>query len=128
MKKYLVKEIFGPTIQGEGSYTGQACLFLRFSGCNKWSGRPEDKPNSICSFCDTDFVGGERMDSKEIIRRLGEIRGDIEILVLSGGEPALQVDEALCKELSEAGFELHIETNGSKKLGPSLPYLARFKK
>ena len=74
MKKYLVKEIFGPTIEGEGSQAGAPVLFLRLSGCNRWSGKDEDKSTSICHFCDTDFVGGNRMTSLEIINKLLEKR------------------------------------------------------
>lgn len=116
MKNYKVKEIFGPTLQGEGTHAGSVVMFLRFSGCNKWSGKPEHKPNSICSFCDTDFVGGDSMSIEEIIASL-KSKSDCRTLVISGGEPTLQIDYALLSYLTNSGFELHLETNGSKSLG-----------
>jgi organic radical activating enzyme len=115
-KRYRVKEIFGPTIQGEGTHTGLKVLFLRLSGCNKWSGRPEHKPKSICNYCDTDFVGGDMMEAGDIVRHLQRL-GDTVDLVISGGEPALQIDKELLLALVGAGFRLHLETNGSKDIG-----------
>ena len=131
MKKYLVKEIFGPTIEGEGSQAGAPVLFLRLSGCNRWSGKDEDKSTSICHFCDTDFVGGNRMTSLEIINKLLEIHPDHlynkerekiapyltkKKLVISGGEPTLQMDYQLLRALKESNFEIHVETNGSRRI------------
>ena len=111
MKTYLVKEIFGPTIQGEGTHAGKVVSFLRFGGCNKWNGKKESKPDSICNFCDTEFVGGERMTIDEIINKLLAI--GISTVVISGGEPALQVDQELLNQLYVNHFDIHIETNGS---------------
>lgn len=110
---YKIKEIFGPTIQGEGSYAGRAVMFVRFAGCNKWSGRDKDKPSSICNFCDTDFVGGQSINAIQIVMRLQQLSSKVTTVVLSGGEPMLQVDEALLKNLTIMGYEVHIETNGS---------------
>lgn len=121
MKAYQIKEIFGPTIQGEGSHTGTSVKFLRFSGCNKWSGREKDKAESVCWFCDTDFFGGERLSIQDICTRL-EALGPCKSLVISGGEPTLQVDEALLKALTELNYQLHLETNGSKALGALAAY------
>lgn len=115
MKKYMIKEIFGKTIQGEGTHAGKVVQFLRFSGCNKWSGRDEDRKKSICQFCDTDFVGGKAMFPSEIIEKLKANR--CKTVVISGGEPLLQVDRELLWFLTNSGFDLHLETNGSKSLG-----------
>ena len=112
MKHYQIKEIFGPTIQGEGSHVGTVVKFLRFAGCNRWSGRAQDKTKSVCWFCDTDFLGGERLESAEILKRL-EALGPCKSLVISGGEPALQIDAPLLTALTNAGYQLHLETNGS---------------
>lgn len=118
MKTYLVKEIFGPTIQGEGKGTGEVVLFLRFSGCNKWTGRPEDKAMSACPFCDTDFLGGDRMTANEIRRdlRLLDPLKKIQTLVISGGEPMLQLDLPLMQGLEEDGWFVYVETNGSRNV------------
>ena len=113
---YKVKEIFGPTIQGEGSASGTSVLFLRLTGCNRWSGRAEDKAKSVCSFCDTDFVGGDVMSAKQIAGKLASLSLTVKTVVISGGEPLLQVDENLLVELVNAGLVLHLETNGSKAL------------
>lgn len=115
--KYKVKEIFGPTIQGEGYWSGSAVVFLRLTGCNKWSGRAEDKASSICSFCDTDFVGGDSLTADQIVEKLKALSEDVRHLVISGGEPLLQLDRALCIALRKEGFYISIETNGSKPLG-----------
>lgn len=116
MKKYKIKEIFGPTIQGEGTFSGNVVMFVRFSGCNKWSGLEKHRASSACPFCDTDFVGGKLYNVQEIISSLKE-KSDCRKLVLSGGEPTLQIDYTLLSYLVNAGYELHLETNGSKKLG-----------
>jgi 7-carboxy-7-deazaguanine synthase len=124
LKRYKVKETFGPTIQGEGSATGSPVLFLRFSGCNRWSGRQEDKAKSICNFCDTDFLGGEMMTAQDIVDSLKFLSTEVRTVVVSGGEPTLQIDEELLKALTGAGFRLHLETNGSKALGELGAYFA----
>ena len=123
LKRYSIKEIFGPTIQGEGSWSGSAVLFLRFAGCNKWSGLEKDKPKSICSFCDTDFRNGTLETKEEIINRLKALKGNVKTLVISGGEPLLQLDKDLCDHLIKNGFFLQIETNGSLKLGEMSDYI-----
>lgn len=115
MRKYKVKEIFGPTIMGEGSNAGMVTLFLRFSGCNKWTGQEKDKPQSICSYCDTDFLGGDLLTGQDIVSKLTNL-GHTDKVVLTGGEPLLQLDLDLLKELKQAGFKLFLETNGSKPL------------
>ena len=122
MKKYRVKEIFGPTLQGEGAYVGTPCFFLRFAGCNKWNGRADSKPASICNYCDTDFVGGELMTWEEIVETLDGLLShheNVQTLVISGGEPAMQVDHQLCFELAKM-FDLHLETNGSIDIKPEV--------
>lgn len=114
MKRYAIKEIFGPTLQGEGTFTGAVVSFLRFAGCNKWSGLEQDKKDSICSFCDTDFVGGTKMTSGEIVEKLNLIGS--RIVVISGGEPTLQLDEELLRDITSNGMSVHLETNGSKSI------------
>lgn len=118
MQKYKIKEIFGPTIQGEGSQAGKPVFFIRFSGCNKWNGREQSKAKSICSYCDTDFVGGDWMTAHDINERVVSIAAGypIKILVLSGGEPTMQVDSSLIETLKNYGWEIHIETNGTSDM------------
>lgn len=116
MRTYKINEIFGPTIQGEGSLVGEAVLFLRFSKCNKWSGRVEDKEKSICHFCDTDFYSYEEMTIEKITEKLKSICGKVNKVILSGGEPLLQVDKELLEALSNNGFKICLETNGSMPL------------
>jgi 7-carboxy-7-deazaguanine synthase len=121
MKTYMVKELFGPTIQGEGHGQGEVVLFLRFAGCNKWTGRLEDKASSACPFCDTDFVGGKKMNANEIMLELLNLQGNTKIktVVVSGGEPLLQLDEELAKRLASTWF-VYVETNGSKDISPNV--------
>lgn len=121
MKTYLIKKVFGPTIQGEGSKAGTPVKFVRFSGCNKWSGKPDHKDKSICWYCDTDFYGGDRLTAQQIIDQLNAL-GPVRHVVLSGGEPTLQIDEPLLKALCDAGYKLHLETNGSKDIGGLINY------
>jgi 7-carboxy-7-deazaguanine synthase len=97
---YAVKEIF-LTLQGEGVQAGRRAVFLRFAGCNLWTGREEDRSKAICQFCDTDFVG---MDGEGVAHRY---------VVLTGGEPMLQVDDAIVGALHSQGFEIAIESNGT---------------
>jgi 7-carboxy-7-deazaguanine synthase len=118
---YAVKEIF-KTLQGEGRNSGRAAVFCRFAGCNLWSGREADRATAICQFCDTDFVGadgsgGGRFETAAeltaaIAREWGE-GSDNRLVVLTGGEPLLQVDAALLARLHEEKFEIAIETNGT---------------
>jgi 7-carboxy-7-deazaguanine synthase (Cx14CxxC type) len=118
---YAVKEIFY-TLQGEGRNAGRAAVFCRFSGCNLWSGRERDRAAAACTFCDTDFVGmdgpgGGRFataaDLASAVARTWPTEGGDRFVVLTGGEPLLQVDEALLDALHAAGFEVAVETNGT---------------
>jgi 7-carboxy-7-deazaguanine synthase (Cx14CxxC type) len=118
---YAVKEIFY-TLQGEGALTGRPAVFCRFSGCNLWSGREADRATAVCTFCDTDFVGmdgegGGRFADAEALAEavLGKWTGgpDSRLVVLTGGEPLLQVDEALIAALHARGFCIALETNGT---------------
>lgn len=115
MKSYRVKSIFGPTLQGEGSHAGTCVLFLRLAGCNRWSGLDKDREKSFCRFCDTDFRGGEQMSAKEITLALDTLGGPKKV-VITGGEPTLQLDVEILETLREHGYEIHLETNGSKPL------------
>ena len=116
---YAVKEIF-LTLQGEGLQSGRRAVFLRFAGCNLWSGRERDRAEAQCRFCDTDFVGtdgenGGRYDAAalagQVLALWGE--GEAPLVVATGGEPALQLDGALIDALHSAGFEIAVETNGT---------------
>jgi 7-carboxy-7-deazaguanine synthase len=119
---YAVKEIYY-TLQGEGVQTGRAAVFCRFAGCNLWSGRQQDRPLATCSFCDTDFVGtdgpggGKFAHAGDLARACRAAwrgnSGTLPFVVLTGGEPMLQVDEALIDALHGQGFEIAIETNGT---------------
>ncbi|MBV0931983.1 7-carboxy-7-deazaguanine synthase [Marinobacterium weihaiense] len=121
---YSVKEIFY-TLQGEGAQSGRASVFCRFAGCNLWSGREQDRSGSICDFCDTDFIGtdgqngGKFASADALAERIESFwpQGtDNRYVVCTGGEPALQLDEALVDALHARGFEIAIETNGTKPL------------
>ncbi|MCX7123415.1 MAG: 7-carboxy-7-deazaguanine synthase [Gammaproteobacteria bacterium] len=120
---YAIKEIFGPTIQGEGSQVGTVVKFLRFAGCNRWSGRAGDKAEAVCWFCDTDFLGGARLSIDEICQALDAL-GPCKNLVISGGEPTLQLDQPFLHALVQGGYRLHLETNGSKDLGDLSAYFS----
>jgi 7-carboxy-7-deazaguanine synthase (Cx14CxxC type) len=117
---YAVKEIF-LTLQGEGAQTGRPAVFCRFAGCNLWSGREEDRAAAVCKFCDTDFVGtdgtkGGKYTAVELAQTIEQEWGDDRhhrFVVLTGGEPLLQVDEALIAALHAVGFEIAVETNGT---------------
>ncbi len=117
---YAVKEIF-LTLQGEGAHTGRAAVFCRFSGCNLWSGREEDRADAVCRFCDTDFVGmdgtlgGRYASAADLADTIAaQWAGDANrYVVLTGGEPLLQLDDALVAALHERGFTIAIETNGT---------------
>lgn len=112
---YKVKEIF-LTLQGEGANAGRVAVFCRFTGCNLWSGREQDRETAVCRFCDTDFVGGKSYSAAELGRAITDTWGsekDRRFVVLTGGEPLLQVDDALIRELHKHGFEIAIETNGT---------------
>lgn len=118
---YAVKEMF-LTLQGEGAQTGMAAVFLRFSGCNLWSGREEDRADAICRFCDTDFVGmdgnggGRFADADALADTVARIWGpglDHRLVVCTGGEPLLQVDAGLIDALHAGGFRIAVESNGT---------------
>jgi 7-carboxy-7-deazaguanine synthase len=117
MKTYTVNEWFY-SLQGEGVRAGAPSLFLRFSGCNQ-----QCKKETHGFDCDTEFVSGRKMNLKEIISELRETGGDCNWVVLTGGEPALQVDEELIEGLHEAGYQLAIETNGSIELPPGIDWI-----
>lgn len=119
---YAVKEIFF-TLQGEGAQAGRPAVFCRFSGCNLWSGREEDRAGAVCRFCDTDFVGIDGTDGgrygdadalADMIARHWPSRGHGQkFVVCTGGEPLLQLDGALVDALHARGFEIAVETNGT---------------
>jgi 7-carboxy-7-deazaguanine synthase len=118
---YGVKEIF-KTLQGEGAQAGRAAVFCRFAGCNLWSGREEDRATAVCQFCDTDFVGtedgeGGKFATAESLASAIEQSWGRQIaqrfVVFTGGEPLLQLDEALVEAVHGRGFEIAIETNGT---------------
>ena len=114
---YTVKEIYY-TLQGEGANTGRPAVFLRFAGCNLWSGREEDRASAICQFCDTDFVGGTRFATadelaEEVASQWFGNGTNKRFVVVTGGEPTLQLDQPLIDGLHHLGFEIAIETNGT---------------
>jgi len=118
---YAVKEIF-LTLQGEGGQTGRPAVFCRFSGCNLWSGREQDRAQAVCDFCDTDFVGtdgqgGGKFDTAEALAAaIAAAWGpgqDGRMVVLTGGEPLLQLDQPLIAALHRGGFFIAVETNGT---------------
>jgi len=136
---YLVKEIYY-TLQGEGAHTGRPAVFLRFTGCNLWSGREEDRSEATCQFCDTDFVGtdGENGGRFETPQALAEAVTALwpspadhpkstiknhQYVVCTGGEPLLQLDEPAIAALQAAGFEVAVETNGTKPVPQSLDWV-----
>lgn len=117
---YSVKEIF-LTLQGEGFHSGRPAVFCRFSGCNFWNGKEEDRPSSICTFCDTDFIGtdgqnGGKYSAEELVERIESLwpeQKDHRFVVCTGGEPLLQLDETLIAELHQRSFDIAVESNGS---------------
>jgi 7-carboxy-7-deazaguanine synthase len=118
---YAVKEIF-MTLQGEGAHAGRAAVFCRFAGCNLWSGREQDRASAVCQFCDTDFVGtdgtlgGRYGLADELASTIAAQWGGESInryVVLTGGEPMLQLDAALVDALHARGFAIGVETNGT---------------
>jgi 7-carboxy-7-deazaguanine synthase len=117
---YAVKELF-LTVQGEGANIGRVAVFIRFAGCNLWSGREDDRAKAVCQFCDTDFIGGERFASAGILADAAEAAWragtpDGRMAVLTGGEPLLQVDAPLIAALKQRGFTIAVETNGTQLL------------
>jgi len=128
---YAVKEIFY-TLQGEGANTGRPAVFCRFAGCNLWSGREADRARAVCGFCDTDFVGvdgeggGKFADATALADAAAAFWGegaDERFCVLTGGEPMLQVEDALVKELHGAGFTIAIESNGTIAAHPGIDWV-----
>jgi len=126
---YAVKEIF-LTLQGEGMQAGRRAVFLRFSGCNLWTGREEDRAAAICRFCDTDFVGldgqnGGRYEVDALAARVADLWGSEErpLVVITGGEPMLQLDAGLVDALHGRGFEVAVETNGTLPAPESLDWI-----
>jgi 7-carboxy-7-deazaguanine synthase (Cx14CxxC type) len=128
---YAVKEIFY-TLQGEGAQAGRPAVFCRFAGCNLWSGREEDRSEAICQFCDTDFVGingtgGGRFAADALAKRIVSVwpekRGAAPFVVLTGGEPLLQVDRALLAELHRFDCTVAIETNGTIRAPSGLDWI-----
>jgi 7-carboxy-7-deazaguanine synthase (Cx14CxxC type) len=129
---YSVKEIFY-TLQGEGTHAGRPAVFCRFSGCNLWTGRESDRASAVCKFCDTDFVGtdGERggkfADSASLARVIDSLwppkHQASKFVVFTGGEPLLQLDEALIASVHECGFEIAVETNGTIAVPPGVDWI-----
>lgn len=128
---YSVKEIF-LTLQGEGAQAGRRAVFCRFAGCNLWTGREQDRAKAICKFCDTDFVGtdgtfgGKYRDAAALAAVIAESWGegaDDRYVVLTGGEPMLQVDAALIDALHAEGFTIAIETNGTQNVPRSIDWI-----
>lgn len=127
---YKVKEIYY-TLQGEGAQTGRAAVFCRFTGCNLWSGREEDRSKAVCQFCDTDFVGmdgpnGGRFKTAEALAEAVAAQwpgGGKPYVVCTGGEPLLQLDEPLLAAFHQKGFEVAIETNGTILPPPGIDWI-----
>lgn len=129
---YAVKEIF-LTLQGEGVHSGRRAVFLRFAGCNLWSGREQDRATAICKFCDTDFVGtdgvggGKFADADALAQSVAACWGaqsyDQRYIVITGGEPMLQIDDALIDALHALNFEIGVESNGTIAAVPGIDWL-----
>ena len=124
---YAVKEVYF-TLQGEGAQTGHAAVFLRFAGCNLWTGREADRARAVCDFCDTDFLGtdgpgGGKFATPGALADAVEAqwptpKREARLVVCTGGEPALQLDAPLLDALHARGFRVAIETNGTQPLAP----------
>ena len=128
---YAVKELF-LTLQGEGVQAGRKAVFLRFAGCNLWSGREQDRAAAVCRFCDTDFVGtdgpggGKFADADTLADASAAMWGggaDERFIVLTGGEPMLQVDDALVDALHARGFVIAMESNGTLAAHPGIDWV-----
>ena len=129
---YSIKEIFY-TLQGEGANAGRAAIFCRFTGCNLWSGREKDRDRAICKFCDTDFVGtdgtmgGRYKTAEALVEAMQGLwpnnQKKNKFVVLTGGEPLLQVDSSLIKQLHEHDFEIAVETNGTIPLPSGIDWV-----
>jgi 7-carboxy-7-deazaguanine synthase len=131
---YSIKEIFY-TLQGEGQNTGRPAVFCRFAGCNLWSGHEKDRAEAICQFCDTDFVGtdgegGGRFETATAVAQAVSSKWTAErsahskpLVVCTGGEPLLQLDEPLVAAMHQEGFEIAIETNGTRLPPPGIDWV-----
>jgi 7-carboxy-7-deazaguanine synthase (Cx14CxxC type) len=127
---YSVKEMYY-TLQGEGAQAGRAAVFLRFAGCNLWTGLDRDRDTAVCQFCDTDFVGtdgsggGKFVAASELADAVAEKwpGGGRPYVVCTGGEPLLQLDEAAVAALHARGFEIGIETNGTQLPPPGIDWI-----
>lgn len=130
---YVVKEVF-LTLQGEGARAGRAAVFCRFTGCNLWSGLEKDRATAACRFCDTDFRGtdgpggGRFPTAEDLAAHLArtwhaEARGGRPYVVFTGGEPLLQLDDALISATHDAGFEIAVETNGTRAAPPGIDWI-----
>jgi len=129
---YAVKEVYY-TLQGEGVQAGRPAVFCRFAGCNLWSGREADRADALCNFCDTDFVGTDGPGGGRFEMALDLVRacrsawrggsGEAEFVVLTGGEPMLQVDGALISAFHDEGFEVAIETNGTLPVSAGIDWI-----
>jgi 7-carboxy-7-deazaguanine synthase (Cx14CxxC type) len=127
---YSVKEIFY-TLQGEGAQRGRPAVFCRFSGCNLWSGREQDRAEAACNFCDTDFVGTDGAGGGKF-SSAGELAEAVKaawpasgrpLVVCTGGEPLLQLDSPLIREFHRLGLEIAVETNGTQLPPPGIDWL-----
>jgi 7-carboxy-7-deazaguanine synthase (Cx14CxxC type) len=128
---YSVKEIF-LTLQGEGGQAGRAAVFCRFSGCNLWTGREQDRAGAVCTFCDTDFVGtdgpgGGKFETAEALADAVEAAwsggAEDRLVVCTGGEPLLQLDPPLIQALQDRRFSVAVETNGTVKAPEGLDWI-----
>lgn len=127
---FSVKEMFY-TLQGEGAQAGRPSVFCRFTGCNLWSGREQDRATAVCRFCDTDFIGtdgpggGRFADAEALCAAIASHwpGGGRPYVVFTGGEPGLQLTEALIDRLHDAGFECAVETNGTRPLPANLDWV-----
>lgn len=131
MPKYTIKEIYY-TLQGEGAHSGRPAVFVRFSGCNLWSGREQDRNDAICKFCDTDFWGtdgerGGKYDANELAIQILDLwpsgSGVDPYIVCTGGEPLLQLDDALISILHTKNIEIAIETNGTQAVPEGIDWV-----
>jgi len=129
---YTIKEIY-LSIQGEGANSGRTAVFCRFSGCNLWSGVHEERKEAICKFCDTDFVGidersGGKFEADHLVENVKNLWPAFSLkskplVICTGGEPLLQLDEKLVKTFHLAGFEVAVETNGTIKPPPGIDWI-----
>ena len=128
---YTVKELY-TTLQGEGGQTGRRAVFLRFAGCNLWTGREQDRATAVCTFCDTDFIGtdgpggGKFTDAASLAAAVANAWGPeakYRLVVCTGGEPLLQLDTSLVEALHAKGFEIAIESNGTQIPPPGLDWI-----